>query len=226
MQIRLVDFTQPGTSSQVELLTGAVAVLGDHSAGGLVLTFTACSSLADNGRNGAVMTPCLLLIFLLLRRIRHLLVCMYVNQRFSYNLLSNKKGEFAPASGRLVEAWMLLLRSVSDEVRVGARSGTLQVQTRCGSPVAHLRPGLTERLAVSRVWQSGRLRSAGFRSGSQALPTPAAKPCPLQGLGSVACYPNVPVSRELLKVQNSSKENVGLAFSSHLTRAPSPGHWP
>lgn len=96
---------------QVELLTGAVAVLGDHSAGGLVLTFTACSSLADNGRNGAVMAPCLLLIFLLLRRIRHLLVCMYVNQRFSYNLLSNKKGEFAPASGRLVEAWMLLLRA-------------------------------------------------------------------------------------------------------------------
>lgn len=55
--------------------------------------------------------------------------------------------------------------------------------------------------------------------GSQALP-PAAKPCPLQGLGSVACYPNVPVSRELLKVQNSSKENVGLAFSSHLTHCP------
>lgn len=58
-----------------------------------------------------MMAPCLLLIFLLLRRIRHLLVCMYVNQQFSRNLLSNKKGEFASASGRLVEAWMLLLRA-------------------------------------------------------------------------------------------------------------------
>lgn len=72
---------------------------------------------------------------------------------------------------------------------------------------------------MSRVWQSGRLRSAGFRLLSGSSP-PAAKPCPLQGLGSVACYPDVPVSRELLKVQNSSKRTLVLAFSSHLTRAP------
>ena len=38
-------------------------------------------------------------------------VGLYVNQQFSRNLLSNKKGEFASASGRLVEAWMLLLRA-------------------------------------------------------------------------------------------------------------------
>lgn len=65
------------------------------------------------------MAPCLLLIFLLLRRIRHLLVCMYVNQRFSYNLLSNKKWRVCLATVGGLLRLDVAPESVSDEVRVG-----------------------------------------------------------------------------------------------------------
>ena len=72
--------------------------------------------------------------------------------------------------------------------------GRCECRHDCGSPRGTPETGgPREGWRTSGAWQSG-LLSAGFRSALRLFP-PAAKPCPLWGLGRCALFPWMPLSR-------------------------------